>query len=286
MIAVTAETKGLEAYDKTLKEYLDTRGPRAAEALNQKARQLVLGNQDSRFGAVWDGLFELFRREAPSEGEATNSARARDFAMGRRANAFVKTNEGISMAAWKRAEARMGGHDSILAQVSDRGNRIHLSGVRVGKRGRRIRGGRSGRGGEAVSGRDAALRRSGDKVLNRRAVAVVEEMAGRERGRGFAAIGWLFKTWRRVRINARSSRRTLQSLNKSGKPIGQVEIQSSKDEASILISNSAPGAGDLDRRSGIVARALSSQTKDMLDYLERKEREALQKGGNRVRRSA
>jgi len=178
MISVDIDTRELDRYRERLGLYMQLNRRDVKELVRRKGNDLRIA------------LYREYRRFAPDPGESILEAKARSWRVRRR-------GVGISPAARKRAAAKLGGHQSILVSdvresVSKAGTRtIRLTGVRQTKRGQRTTGGRSNRGGRAVSGLDALIREPGDIVLNRRAVEVVEEVNLREKARVAAATGWL-----------------------------------------------------------------------------------------------
>lgn len=106
------------------------------------------------------------------------------------------------------------------------------------------------------------------RVLNRRHLEVIWDVYLRQRASGHAALGWLS-----LRKDGREGAVAATVVRAVGR-IGYAVIEGSKDGARAEIHNAAEGMGKLDKRRGIVRRALVAQRRDMLDYIARKEAEA------------
>ena len=267
--------EGIKDLGSKLARYQEITGKTGAAVLLQKGAQLIHGNRNPKFGAVFDGLVRLFLREAPAQQSITAAARIRGFRLGRR-----EFGGKLSPTAIDRALTRMGGFRSILATVSTDGDgRITLRGVRVGKRGKRILGGRKGRGGYAVPGVAESARQAGDVRLNLRAVATVEEINLREAGRRFLAVGWMFKRWRKLSLaDAKASNytafRRIENVNPRSRVnlLGDAEMRGDEQKGNVTlrISSYVPGAHSVGDSRGVYSRALAAMSRDLDTYLARK----------------
>lgn len=275
-------TLALADLSRGLVEYQRVSGKLSAAILVQKGAQLVYGNQDPKFGAVFPGLFQLFAQQQPARGVILATAKARHFRTGR-----------ISAEAYARARFWMGGFKSILARPTDDGERITLGAVRAGaRRGKnnfRILGGRKGRGGSAVSGSGVfaagagLARQPGEKILNLRAVATAMELNLRTSGRGFMGASWLHRRWRRLAASDprrdASTFRVLVNANPRSKisPLGTAGLEG--DEAhgdlTLRITSYVPGVQGLGTTRGLFLRAIAGVRADLDTYLARKHAEAL-----------
>lgn len=227
-------------------------------------------------------LYKGFAAETEREGEITFSAWLRRWRVGGRRGEAGSTAPGISATAAKRASARMGGYSSILAMVSVDSNRIRLRGVRVGKRGRRITGGRRGLGGVATAGTDTELRRAGDVRLNFRAVATIEELNLRESGRRFLAVSFLHRRWRKLSQGAQAEQgvhRVLEATNPRSRlgVLGRVKLETGgpRGDGSLALSSHVPGVAAVGRRLGLFTRAIEAVTDDMAGFAMKQESDQL-----------
>lgn len=263
---------GLERLSEGLAEYKRVSGKSAAQVLVLKGGQLLFGNRNPKFGATFSGLVRLFMDQAPRPGVITAAAKARGFRFGR-----------ISEEAEKRAAFWMGGFKSILAHPSEFGGRISLGAIRVGKTGRRIVGGRKGRGGAGVSGDVFGPLQSGEVRLNRHAVATLMEINVREGGRGYLGSSWLFKRWRRLaKADPRREDglfRTLENMNPRSRvsPLGDAALTGDIDagNCTLRITSHVPGVEEIGTGRGIFTRAIALVTADLETYLARKQGEML-----------
>lgn len=272
---------GLARLARALTAYQRVSGKLASAVLAQKGAQLVYGNSDPRFGATFPGLVSLFQRQIQKPNRISIAARIRGFRLGRRN--FGSSQTGISATALQRATFWMGGHSSILAVPSqDQYGRLILGALRVGKRGRRILGGRKGRGGAAVSGDFAGPLLPGEKRLNLRAVATIMELHLREAGRRYLGASFLFTRWRKLaRSDPRWSDTTwryIAQVNPRAKLQLQAEAELSGDtdsgNATLRITSFVPGAKEVGESRGIFARAIDAVAADTEAYLQRKLLEA------------
>ncbi|HYC65865.1 MAG TPA: hypothetical protein VEC14_14140, partial [Reyranellaceae bacterium] len=268
---IVSHPGALERLTRTLQSYRAVSGRTSEEVLVKKGEDLA------QRGPNGTSLHSLFQQQAKRHGAITAAAKARGFRLGRRRWGGSGPTAGISEEAARRAERVMGPYlkaHSILANVSYDGGRLTLRGVRQGRSGKRILGGRRGLGGFAVGGDNEALRRPWDKRLNFRAVATVMEINLREAGRKFLATGFLFRRFARIQ-----RQRQLVAMN----PRSQLEVhasaqlEGSADSGNIVLrlSSHVPGTAEIGNSRGIFARALGYMTEDMEIYLARKQRETL-----------
>jgi hypothetical protein len=262
MIGVAADTRDLAEYRKALGLYLQLNRRDATEIVRRKGNDLRIA------------LYRSFRAYAPAKGAPLSEARARDWRVRRRGAVG-----GLSAAAKKRADVRMGGNDSILvSSITENEGRIILRGARASKKGnRRILGGRSGMGGTAVSGRNALLRKPGDKVLNRRAIEVIEEINLRDKGRGASAVGWLAGRVA-LRKNALGQRVREIVRNRTGTQTGGMDYRADASEVSVTFSNRMTAARAVATK-GAIGNAVRAATADLRVYIERKVKGTLQESG-------
>lgn len=291
--------EGLAALGSALEAYQRVSRKTGIAVLKQKAAQLVYGNTNPKFGATFPGLIQLFLMEKPRDGQITAEAEARGFRLGRK-----EFGGGLSPTAEARARQRMGGFKSILATVTKADGRIRLRGVRAGKRGQRIIGGRRGTGGRAVAG-DSDLRREGDTRLNFPAVAAIEEINLREAGRRFLGVAWLFKQWRRLaasdpRRQDGTAFRVLEVKNPRARIelLGRMAVEGDDNAAglgdvAVRLSSFVPGTNKIGSERGLFLRAIEGVVADINTYLGRKLNDELvdlfkqsNRGVNRALRSA
>jgi hypothetical protein len=261
MITADIDTRELEAYRKTLALYLQLNQRDVGEIARRKGNDLRVA------------MYQSFRALAPAKGESLREAHARGWRVRR-----ASSTGGLSAVAQRRARARMGGHESILvSSVTEKDGKIELRGVRASKSGKRVSGGRHNRWGQAVSGRNRLLRQSGDRILNARAVAVIEEINLRERSRTAAAVGWLAgrRTLRRKDIG-RSAREVVR--NRTGIQVGDMTWSDDGTRAMVQFTNRLQAAQAVAAR-GAVAVGMRSASRDMRDYIERKVRGTILESG-------
>lgn len=264
--------------DATLALYGTVAGKTAQAVLAQKGGQLMMGNSDSRYGATFPGLVQLFQAESPRDGAIEAAAKARRFRVGRR-----EFGGGLSPTALSRAAEMMQGNKSILISPSRDGERFSFvrRGVRLTKRGgpRRVHF-RFGRTSYAV-GADNVLRRSTDKVANFRAIAVYFELRLREQGRRFLGASWLYRRWRTLAQSdprrTKETFRLLQNVNPRSRvqELGSAEMQAdAAGNATLRLTSNVPGVQPIGNTRGIFSRAIYRLTLDTEVYLARKQQEA------------
>jgi hypothetical protein len=172
----------------------------------------------------------------------------------------------ISRRAFELADTLMGGQKSVVGKVVAEGDRILIRTVRVGKRGKRITGGRNGRGGRAATlaeyKAETFSKASGEGILNRRAIIVAIGTMLRMRGSGSLAASWLFKRWRR---GLRGTWR-LENVNPKATVTlqGTAQMTGDADGAELTITSKMPG---VDKFPAAVAQALATVTADTRKYL-------------------
>lgn len=262
MIKASVDTRELEAFHETLARYLQLNRRDVGEITRRKGNDLRIA------------LYDAFSAHAPAKGTSLHEAKGRGWRLRRRG-----AIEGLSATAHRRARARLGGHDSILvSSVSEADGRIVLRGVRASKTGqRRILGGRNNRGGQAVSGRNRKLRQSTDRVLNARALAVIEELNLRERARRVSAVGWLAGQ-KALRRNIQGQRVVEIVRNRTGSRLGDMTWDNDGNVASIQFMNRM-GAAQAVASRGAVSVALRAANRDMRSYIDRKVQATIAESG-------
>lgn len=264
--------------DAALAAYAQASGRTSERILQQKGAQVVYGNSDPRFGAVFDGLASLFLRQAPPEGSIRRAARQRGFRVGRRV-----LGGRLSDRALRRAAEMMGGEKSVLVSpnADGEGFRFVRRGVRtVRGRPRRVHF-RFGRLSYAV-GPNNVLRREGDRVLNFRAVATYFELHLREHGRRFLGAAWLFRKWRRL---AQSDPRreagvykvlVNQNPRSSVNILGRAELTGDgQGNARLEIESRVPGTRGVGEGRGLFRQVVGYIARDIDLYLARVQRQQL-----------
>lgn len=183
----------------------------------------------------------------------------------------------ISRRAPELADTLMGGQKSVVGRVVTDGDRILIRTVRIGKRGKRITGGRKGRGGRAATlaeyKAETFSKASGEGILNRRAIIVAIAIMLRMRGSGSLAASWLFKRWRRGLQGSFH----LENVN----PKAMVTLQGTADmkdgpEPQLVITSKMPG---VNKFPAAVAQALANVTFDTQEYLAKKFNEHAKEAG-------
>jgi hypothetical protein len=242
------------------------------QIVSRRTNEEVLVNQ-GKFLASF--LYQSFKRDTPVRGSILKKIKSLGWALGRRDPAGQIA--GISDTAYYRAQRRMGGFKSILAGVIEEDDKIVLRGVRIGKRGRRILGGRRGLGGLAVSGSDWINRKEGDVVLNQRAVQTIEEINLREAGRRFLAISFLYRRWLTQGRGEEKRTNLVNVQPRSSAPLlGEVNLNNGDRDQSLTLSSYVPGVAAIGESRGRFGQAMQTLVYSMREYLDRKQREALE----------
>jgi hypothetical protein len=270
MIAADIELvpeSALQSLSRTLGTYKDISGLTSKQVLVKQGRKLSIE------------LYKAFKREKPAEGSIFTTLQRRGFRFGGRNGT---TSTGISERARDRASQRMGGHKSILGRIAEAdGGKIILSGVRIGKRGRRLVSKKRTAGIGAVSG-DASTRfvqslnskgpleRDGDVVLNRRAVETIEEANLRRAGRGFLAASWLYRRW--IVANKIGGQEAIL-LNQNPRSslgfglLGRIRLKDSQSEQSLTLTSHVPGIEAIGHTRGRFTIAVRHTQEDIKQYL-------------------
>jgi len=261
---------------RALDEYAKLRPRRAAKQLATKGQQLIHGNQNPKFGRTFPGLYKRMRKETPEEGIIT---------LGRLAALKASQGKGFPIKTRPRArkqsaamlEGRKSGAFSLIRY--GRGNRrIKVQPVRRFTKGKR-RGQISTSRKRAKTARIAQGTRTqrllGYKTYNTLQLSGLLELQYRESGRGFAAASFLPNRYRRLRTATTGARRALVK-NKKGRTLSKAIFAATKDEAMFrLTANPAVLGKPWARRA--IRRVVKDVTRDIDDYLARKEKEGLQK---------
>lgn len=214
---------------------------------------------------------------APERGVASGQAKSLNFALGRRG-----AGGQLTPAARRLAERYMGGQKSIMGRVlSPSGGEGFSAGsqgaagtallrsVRIGKKGKRIYGGREGRGGRAATRSEALKFRSeGEVWLNRRAVETYFSIMLRERGRGSLGASWL-KAWRAMKAHG-IERGFVGGEAGETKWTADWALSALTNGVQWRLTNTMPGIGKFPEA---VAGALAATTDNMREYIERKGRQ-------------
>lgn len=246
----------------------------AYQLVSRRTNEEVLVNQ-GKFLAIF--LYKAFIRDVPPKAGILATAKVRGWSLGR---SDPKSQiAGISDTAYYRAQRRMGGFKSILATVVEETDRIILRGVRVGKRGKRILGGRRGLGGSAVSGTDTSGVARGDAVvLNRRAVQTIEEINLRTAGRRFLAASFLYRRWL-VQGEGDEKRKTLINVQPRSSllpRLGEVNLVNGDTDQSLTLTSYVPGVNEIGTRRGRFGQAMLALVYSMEEYIARKQTAALE----------
>jgi hypothetical protein len=275
----------LERLGRALHAYGPVSGRTSEEVLAKKGEDLAMRQPGG------NSLHALFKAQAQKAGTITTATALRGFRLGRRRFGGRGAAHGISETAADRARNVMGEYlvkHSILAAPRFEAGRISLNPIRVGIRGRRLRGrhitaygkrarmsnrGRTGLAGFAIGG-DSELRQPGEKRMNFRAVATVMEINLREAGRKYLAMGFLFRRFQRIK-----KERKIVSTN----PRAQLAIQAEASlegrpetgDMTLRLTSRIPGTFEIGAGRALFSRALHFMTADLEDYLARKQRESL-----------
>jgi hypothetical protein len=280
MISGTVQHE-LEHFDRTMGQYIALSRRTPAEVVAQKGAQIIMGNQSPPFPGLYQGL----RRLAPEAGEISAERGSVLDATPRDVRRPVK----VRRRARQRADALLAGRSSGLFSISPRGL---VKQVRFRKRGDgRIKGNRGGV--VRISRRSEGL--AGEKVLNRISLAIALELQMRESGRGYAAVSFLPKKYRRmlgrIRGNTRrasqafrnrkipmdkalaeglgSTHEDIVMRNASGEALGRVAFTSRGEGAALRITGFTPPQKTAEAQS-IVGTVLRSVSADTATYIDRK----------------
>lgn len=239
MIAPEIDQREIDSFRDSMALYLQLNQRDVAELVAKKGNDLRIA------------LFRAFAAQAPARGTSLAEARARGWRVKRGGG-------GLSANALKRADAIMQGATSITASsVRERKGQLRIFGFRP-------------------RNPNQTRRRSGI-ILNRRAVAVVEEINLRERARRSAAVGWL--AGRSQLPRARNGTTLLaHENNQTGTRLGTTSYSARDLAAEASFTNYAHGAGVVANR-GAVANALAAATADLNTYIARKLKGTLMESG-------
>lgn len=294
MISGTVQHE-LDHFDATMGQYIALSRRTPAEVVAQKGSQIILGNQSPPF----PGLFESLRWLSPRENEITEDRLGALAAAGRGGARPVK----IRRRAFRQAISMLDGRKSGLFRFSELNSRGKAFGnpqrrrvvqVRFKKRGTGRITNRSNRGGVTRISRrkDAA---NGERLLNAISLAVALELQMREQGRGYVAISFLPKKYRRMLGKARADTRkdavayrkykismakalsegigaTQEDVvmrNATGQPLGRVSFTSRGDGAALRITGFTPPQKRAEAQM-IVGDVLRSVSADTQTYIDRK----------------
>jgi hypothetical protein len=280
MISGTVQHE-LEHFDRTMGQYIALSRRTPAEVVAQKGAQIIMGNQSPPFPGLYQGL----RRLAPKGGEITAERLGILAGTPRDARRPVK----VRRRAEARARQLLGGRPSGLFAIGPKGR---VKQVRFRKRGDgRIKGARGGV--IRTSRRSDAL--GSEKLLNRISMAIALELQMRESGRGYTAVSFLPKKYRRMLGQARSrTRRDSQAFrnrkipmdkaiaeglgtfqedvvlrNAAGQVLGRVVFRSSGPGAALRITGFTPPQARAQAQT-IVGDVLRSVSADTAVYIDRK----------------
>lgn len=250
-----------DAVRENLVQYAALSGKTIADAV-------VKANNEIR----WQCYF-AFRNVAPERNFATKLAKQRNYALD------------ISQKAKDLASVLMGGRAMVMGSVA-KGEGPYgtdlIRTVRIGKKGKRITGGRKARGGRAAESRDEALKFKMDHEhwLNRRAVQTFFEMMLRNRGRLSAAVSFMNKRYQKLsrvdQISTGDSKKIVFSNPKASVQLmGENEMTQREDEVEATIRYNFQSAGGLQKHRNLIQPAIRAAAADMKDYIRRKLTEQL-----------
>lgn len=253
------------------------------------------GNVITQEATQWQfGLFDAFKKISPTPASILDSAKARGFAVRRRANSITKVSDGVSAVADAAADSLLGAQKSDYFRVEMDANGVRIKPVRFskGKRAKLIRGGRSGRRfsdsarrANKVSAETIKAAREANpdiKRLNHRALAVGIELALRSTAGkgGLMAVQWLERV-KKSRKSSTVKRGPLVIRSTKGVPLGMVEFLGDGDNQSATLSGLVPGTAKQAARHSIVSKVAAARVADRLAYilprLERAKQQAIAK---------
>lgn len=261
-IAAQAETEKLREALATYQQFT-SRTP--AEVMDRKGADLR------------SALRRRFKAIEPPRGKIPNDARARGWSVGRR-----KLGNRPSPYALQLADKTLGGNRVVWGRVTPGAGAVGLlRTVRIGQRGKRITGGRFGRGGRAATLAEAQLfRMDGEKPLNRGALSAFYEVMLRERGRGYLSAGFLMLRRQRGTASERASGRPYRLVAVTARTAFPFRISEdlrvTTDEAAFRISTNQEGIA---QRRGIIDAAMADVRADTLAYVENKLAQYAKKAG-------
>jgi len=274
----------MKAFDEAMGKYIALSRRSAAEVVAQKGGQLILGNNNPPFPGLYDVLKDL----SPEPGSIVRDRMAALGSTPRGARRPVK----VRPRAYRRAGALLEGRPSGLFNLRGTGGGLKVRQVRFSKRGnKRIK--RRGGVARRNTRRDASI--GGDRLLNRVSLAIAIELMYREQGRGYTAISFLPKRYRRMLGKARSATRrsaaasrarkvdmnqalqdgalTMQTTedlrNAQGDTLGRVVFRSDAKGAALRILGYTPPQARSQAQAG-VARVINFVRADTMVYVDRK----------------
>jgi len=298
---ITADVQHeLDHFDRTMGQYVALTRRSAADVVAQKGGQIIMGNMSPPF----PGLFQALRRLSPAEGTIT---RDRESVL-RGTRRGLKRPVKVRHRARRRAKQLLEGRPSGLFKLSRSRGGVKVRQVRFRKRGNKRISSRSNRGGMVrISRRGDAGQ--GESLLNRVSLGIALELQMREAGRGYVAVSFLPKAYRRmigrIRADVRRDEKAyrqrkielnkalLQPMsnrhqdalmrNKSGEVLGRAEFRSTANNsgASLRITGFTPPQQRAEAHSivGDVLRSVSADTQVYIDRKLAKQRQQVGKFG-------
>lgn len=253
MIAIRVHDEAIQRLSRNMAAYVEVSRKTLPEVLAKKAEDVAFQ------------LYRQFSKVAPERGQSWAEGKARGWRMG---------NAQISPRAWELARSLAGSAKSVYGYVTGEGSAARIHTMRVGKRGKRIIGGRRGTGGRAGTAADLASGLkliTGEHSIPVRALAIYFEHKLRESGRKSLAVSWLHK---RNRINSslkrshgQSTRLEIVNPKSEVKVLGWAQGGGSDDKFAVELASRLPGVS---RFPHAVNSAIQATNADTEVYLRRK----------------
>jgi hypothetical protein len=263
-VAVTVDPASVATLSHTLNRYVEVSRKTPEEAMDRQGRELSIY------------LYQQFLPLVPPQGKIESTAFARGFRLGRR-----KFGGKLSPESYRLADVALGGNKSVYGRVAHaEGGTGMLRTIRVGTRGKRITGGRFGRGGEAATQEQARLMKTkGEHALNRQALATFYEISKRESGRRYLASSFLLFRKKRnpaaLRMAGESYKIVRQSKSHTSFPwMKSAELSSNPDGSKFVLTASADG---VEKYPGRIAAGIEATRANMQVYIDRQIAKALAK---------
>lgn len=248
---------GMAQLAQELRQYLAYTSKTVEEAIAHTAQGVVLGRGGNGFGKRREGLYGLTRALAfKSRDEVDRLFEKKKFNVKR-----IYTAPGSPLVG-----ANYGGGKSALGSSPQAGPKMYRSGDP--KKYSRQR--------KYMLANDILISNRGDKLsaspftyTRKKDISyATTESQKRYRSARFLSVGWLpaVKVWKR----AAGDRMKTESLKANASKFGSIEFSGKGMAYSVVIRNHLPGFSVVDKKYGIIGRALSNVAADIRDYLNKR----------------
>lgn len=280
---ITANTEQLSQIPGVLKEYARLSGKSMGDVIAKEGRE-------------WSfGLYNEFKKISPTPRQIIDPRILSGYRVARRGDSLVKTLRGVSDAATRGTDKLLEGEKSDLFRIESDANGIRVRRVRFSARkgNKPLMGGRRGNrfAPSALRTKDVeaeaiarARNEMGARRLNRRALDVLNEMALRSRAAkgGTMAVQWLPEVYKKRSSSLVKTGTFVATSTTTNLPLGQVEVNTTGENPSVILSAFVPNTDKQISRHGILPRVEQARIADRMTYINRKTQEAFE-AANRKR---